>query len=150
MHSTTLYTYNTAGDVTATTYADNSVERTAYDVQGNPDVLTNRRGQTNNVTVNAAGQLTHEARSDGTTADYTYDTFGRLRTATEASGTTTLSYDDADRLTRVEYPNGRWLQYTYDAAGRRTGWKTILALWCSMPSTLRAAWSACSTGRTLQ
>ena len=31
-----------------------------------------------------------------------------------------LSYDAADRLTRVEYPNGRWLQYAYDAAGRRT------------------------------
>jgi RHS repeat-associated protein len=116
----TRYAYNTAGDVTATTYADNSVERATYDVQGNLDVLTNRRGQTNDQTVNASGQVTRESRSDGTVVDYTYDASGRLHTATDASGTTTLNYDTADRLTRIEYLSGRWLQYTYDAAGRRT------------------------------
>jgi RHS repeat-associated protein len=118
--SITRYTYNTTGGVTATTYADSSVERATYDVQGNLDVLTNRRGQTNDHTVNASGQVTRESRSDGTVVDYTYDASGRLHTATDASGTTTLSYDAADRLTRVEYPNGRWLHYTYDEAGRRT------------------------------
>ena len=118
--SITRYTYNAKGDVTATTYADNSVERATYDLQGNLDVLTNRRGQTNDQTVNASGQVTHESRSDGTTVDYTYDLLGRLQKATDASGATTLSYDAADRLTRVEYPTGRWILYAYDAAGRRT------------------------------
>jgi PAS domain S-box-containing protein len=56
--NSTRYAYNTTGDVTATTYTDNSVERATYDVQGNLDVLTNRRGQTIDQTVNASGQAT--------------------------------------------------------------------------------------------
>ena len=92
--STIRYAYDAKGKVTATTYADNSVERATYDAQGNLDVLTNRRGQTNDI--------------------------GWLGTATDASGTTTLSYSAADRLTRVEYPSGRWIQYAYDSAGRRS------------------------------
>jgi RHS repeat-associated protein len=114
------YAYDATGNRIATTYPDATVERATYDAAGNPDVLTNRRGQFVDRTVNAAGQVTHETRSDGSFADYTYDARGRLSTATDASGTTTLTYDTSDRLTRVEYPNGRWLEYTYDAAGRRT------------------------------
>ena len=42
-----------------------------------------------------------------------------MLTATDASGTITLSYDNADRLTRVTYPNGMFFQIGYDAFGRR-------------------------------
>ena len=45
-------------------------------------------------------------------------------TASQVNGTTTLTttftYDSADQLTRVTYPDGRFLQYSYDAFGRRT------------------------------
>ena len=39
---------------------------------------------------------------------------------TDATGTTTFTYDSADRLTEVVYPGGDFLQYTYNAAGQRT------------------------------
>ena len=30
-----------------------------------------------------------------------------------------MTYDANDYLTRIDYPGGQWLQFTYDAAGRR-------------------------------
>ena len=37
---------------------------------------------------------------------YTYDAAGNLITATDASGITTLTYNSADQLTSVTYPDG--------------------------------------------
>jgi RHS repeat-associated protein len=116
----TNYTFDAAGNVTATAYPDFSVEQTVYDAHGNPDLITNRRGQVVDLTFNNAGKVTRQLRSDGTLADFTYDARGRLETATDSRGATTFTYDSADRLTRVEYPGARWLQYQYDATGRRT------------------------------
>jgi RHS repeat-associated protein len=51
--------------------------------------------------------------------DYTYDARGNLTQAVDAYGTTAFTYNSDDYLTRIAYPGGRWLQFTYDAAGRR-------------------------------
>jgi len=58
--------------------------------------------------------------ADGTQTEFGYDAYGRVTSATDSTGTTTFTYDGADRLTHVVYPTGRWLSYEYDAAGRRT------------------------------
>ena len=60
------------------------------------------------------------AYGDGTQATYTYDAHHNLLTATNAQGTTTITYDAADRVASIGYPNGLGLSYAYDAAGRRT------------------------------
>ena len=44
-----------------------------------------------------------------------------MLTATDATGTTTFTYDPVTQLlTEVAYPNGMYLQFTYNAAGQRT------------------------------
>ncbi len=116
----TQYAYDAVGNLTRTTYADGTFEQATYDAHGNLDITTNRRAQTVDRTVNAAGQVTHETWSDGTAIDYTYDARGRLQSATDSHGTTTLTFDTADRLTRIDYPAGRWIQYSYEATGRRS------------------------------
>ena len=116
----TRYTYDMIGNLTATTYADGSIERAAYDAQGNAIQLVNRRGQAIARTFNTAGQLTGETFPDGTSNTYGYDARNRLATAIDANGTTTFTYNAKDQVTRVDYPQGRWLAYQYDAAGRRT------------------------------
>jgi RHS repeat-associated protein len=40
--------------------------------------------------------------------------------ATDVHGTTKMSYDSADRLAEVDYPDGRALKYSYDSGGRET------------------------------
>ncbi len=72
--------------------------------------------------------------ADGSVQDeflYTYDAAGNLKTKTEKSGdtergTTAYTYDSLNRLSRVEYPDGRTVSYTYDGAGnRRTMTETV-------------------------
>src|SRR5262249_20280160 len=41
-------------------------------------------------------------------------------TATDSSGTINMTYDALDDLTKIVYPDGRFIQYAYDAGGRRT------------------------------
>ncbi|MEO8198413.1 MAG: RHS repeat-associated core domain-containing protein, partial [Thermoanaerobaculia bacterium] len=51
---------------------------------------------------------------------FTYSPTGRRLTATDARGVTTYGYDNRDRVTSLVYPDGRSLEYSYDAAGNRT------------------------------
>ena len=51
---------------------------------------------------------------------YTYDSLGNLISATDPSGTTTMTYIDGSRLATVTYSDGLSLDYTYDAGGQRT------------------------------
>ncbi|WP_145234608.1 putative Ig domain-containing protein [Urbifossiella limnaea] len=118
------YEYDTKGNLKAIVYEDGSRETFTYDAVGNVLTATNRRAQVTTYTYNAAGQvLTKDySTTPGPVKDfvYTYDSRDNLRTATDAGGTTTLTYDPVtDRLTRIDYPGGHWFAFTYDAAGRR-------------------------------
>ena len=118
--NTTKYARDPSGNLLSTTYANGSTERSTFDPLGDPLTFTNRNGQAVSFIYNAAGQVTRETFPDATHTDFTYDARGNLRTATDASGTIILSYDSGDRLIRVDYPNGQFLQFTLDAGGRRT------------------------------
>jgi RHS repeat-associated protein len=113
----TTFAYDDAGNPRSTTYANGSVDSARFDPLGNPLSFTNRRGQAVGFTVNSAGQVTRLTFPDNSHTDYTYDGHGNLKTATDAAGTITFTYDPAsDRLKRVDYPGGRFLQFNYDPA----------------------------------
>ncbi|MBX7105905.1 MAG: hypothetical protein K1X57_17610 [Gemmataceae bacterium] len=114
------YTYDSRGNQTAAIYADGTFEQATYDAAGNVTSTTNRRGQTITYLYNSYGKVTRENYPDGTFAIFNYDARQRLISTVDSSGTTIYDYDAADRLTKVTYPNNRWLEYLYDAAGRRT------------------------------
>ena len=57
---------------------------------------------------------------DGTQDTFTYDSHNNLVSMTDSTGTTTFAYDSADRLTKVTYPDGEFLAYTYNDLGQRT------------------------------
>jgi len=120
LKNTTLYEYDNTGRLVNTIYADGSTERLGYDNLGNVISLVNRRGQTTQYEFNGFGKVILETLPDGSTVAYQYDSRQRLVEVSDVHGITRFEYDDGDRLTRVEYPNGRWLAYEYDAAGRRT------------------------------
>ncbi|MCB1132942.1 MAG: RHS repeat protein, partial [Verrucomicrobiae bacterium] len=125
----TNYSYDAKGNLLATTYADQSVESLAgYDAAGLPASLTNRRGQTSTFTYTPQGQIARRTLAEGDIADFEYDARGNLIRVTEQppSGpqkVTTYDYTpatDGDRLRKVSYPNGGWVEYFYDANGRRS------------------------------
>ena len=116
----TDYAYDAAGDLLSTTYADGTLSTHTFDPMGEATSFVDQDGQATSYAYNAAGQIVTERFTDGTTYSYTYDAHDNMVTATDPTGTTTFSYDAADRLTRVTYPGNLWLAFTYDAGGKRT------------------------------
>nr|NCR88478.1 hypothetical protein [Microcystis aeruginosa G13-10] len=114
------YSYDNKGNLTGITYADGSQETFSRDAFGNVSLSTNRRGQPIEYTYNSRGLLTRKQYTDGTFAAFTYDGRGNLLSAIDADSSVSYSYDNADRLTKVTYGVGRYVEYGYDNAGRRT------------------------------
>jgi RHS repeat-associated protein len=119
--NTTRFRNDANGNLQAIVYPDGSQEQFKYDPNGFLTDSTNRRGQAIHYVV-SNGLVTHEDFADGTHADFTYDAHRNLTSATDSSGTVALEYKDPtnpDLLTKVTYPSGRFLQFTY-TNGRRT------------------------------
>jgi len=103
------YAYDPAGRVTKIDYYVNNV------TPDSPHL-------TQTYTYNASGFLVRqEAGIDGPllSINYTYDTLGRLIEKEDMDGTTTYTYDNDSRLSRVVYPWGDTTTYTYDGVGNR-------------------------------
>lgn len=115
----TTFGYDAKGNLTLVTYPDTTTEHYQYDAQGNITQSVNRRGQAVNYTYNVQGLVTREDFADGSNVTFAYDAKDNLTSVTDAGGTTTAQYDANGRLTKLTQPSGRFLQYTYDAAGRR-------------------------------
>ncbi len=118
--NTTNYSYDSNGSLLAVTYPDGSKHQFSYDPLGNLIESMNDRNDAIDYRYNANGQLTRKDFADGSHVDYGYDAHGNPVSATDATGTTVLQYDSADRLMRITYPSGRFLQFTYDSGGRRS------------------------------
>jgi len=116
----TRYDYDAKANLQSITYADGSSERWgAYDASGDPQTWTNRRGRSINYTYDDAGRITSKLYPDGSRVEYAYDARGNMVQSRDANSSTTLGYDAHDRLLRVDTPGGRFLEFTYDDAGRR-------------------------------
>jgi len=115
---TTSFAYNSSGDLISTILPDGTATVVTPGTQGLTSQAVNARGQVGYYSYDSRGLLTQATYADGITT-YTYDGHANLHTATDASGTTTMDYDAADRLTKVTYPDGKFLQYGYDTNGRR-------------------------------
>jgi RHS repeat-associated protein len=95
-------------------------ESYVHDSQGNLVLVTDRKGQATQTTVDALDRPTQVLYQDGSTTSYTWDTGNRLTQVVDSlSGTLTRVYDGLDRLVQETTPQGT-VSYGYDAAGRRT------------------------------
>jgi YD repeat-containing protein len=119
--NTTKYGYDSKGNLLAITYANGSQNQFSYDPLGNLTQSINARGQAIHDTYNSMGELTQETFADGSFYTYAYDVHGNLISASDGTNTTTFQYDPTgDNLLQVNYPEGRFLKFTYDSGDRRT------------------------------
>ncbi|MFE9116556.1 FG-GAP-like repeat-containing protein [Streptomyces sp. NPDC007172] len=139
----TSYSYNTAGDLakrkdpnghTTTYYYDDAGRQAAitdpldrkqtigYDADGNPTTRTNARGVTATTTFDARNLPSGTKYSDNTPpVSEAFDAIGQRRSIIDATGTRTLDYDKAGRLTTVTPAKGKGaFSYSYDDAGQLT------------------------------
>lgn len=78
-------------------------------------VKDGKTGVTNSYSYDARNQLIKEGNKT-----FAYDPMGNRKTVVDSTGTTTYLYDtagDSNRLLKVTYPNGRTINYQYDANG---------------------------------
>ncbi len=125
--NTTQYSYSSAGNLLKITYPDGTDQSFSYDPLGNMTETIEQNGDPVGYQYNSEGLVTMETLADGTSQSFTYDDHGNLLTADTFNsagtftGTTTLSYNAANELLSITYPNGQFLHFTYNAAtGQRT------------------------------
>ena len=105
--------------LTKTIYPDGTFEELTYDAANNITQKRTRTGQLINYTYDELNRLLTKTLP-GRTIQYTYDLIGNSVDVTDATGTTHHIYDNAGRLVSVTYPGSRTVSYQYDAAGNRT------------------------------
>jgi RHS repeat-associated protein len=126
------YTYNTNGQLTSKLFADGSRAVYAYDPRGNLTnatvVLAGRQGSSADFQ-SAVSQVSN-LQSGGTEPSSVLEHGGPggleirdtadWKSALQAGPSSiALSYNANDRLTNIDFGDGKWLAFTYDTAGRR-------------------------------
>jgi RHS repeat-associated protein len=130
--STTNYSYDAAGNLTATTDPAGSTSRTDYDANNRPIAVTDAAGGVTRFSYDPVGSgvTVRDARSASATDDtyairYGYDPTQKRTTLTDSLGrSSSYSYDRAGNLIGTSNPSGSSVTISYDAAGRPTG-KTL-------------------------
>ncbi|THE18939.1 hypothetical protein E1J17_03555 [Kocuria rosea] len=122
-----LYTFNGAGNPLTATDAMASQAKLTYNTDGTVATALAPGNGTNTTkyTYDTNKQLTKVTPVTGSSLgvkDFTYDTWGRLATATDGRGNKlTYTYDKVDRMTKIDYSDTTAdVAYTYDADGRQT------------------------------
>jgi RHS repeat-associated protein len=123
----TTYSYDSLGELVtqtapATTWAGSGqVTTTTYDPAGNVLTLDNPDGVTATNTYTPLGEVSGTSYSDSThSVSYTYDADGGRTAMTDASGTSTSTYDPFGELISTENGASKTLSYSYDALGDTT------------------------------
>lgn len=118
---TATYTYDALNRVTAVRYGAGGVSGFLSGlVSSSPEDVTYTYDQATGCSA-GIGRLCSVSDASGSTT-YSYDPFGNIaavvHTELNVIYTTRYTYDAADRLSTVTYPDGRVVNYTRDAAGR--------------------------------
>lgn len=119
----TSYTYNALGDLKQQVSPDTGTTTNTYDSGGNLATSTDARSKTGTYAYDALNRVTSVTYPDQTIS-YTYDSGtdqkGRLAQVTDASGSTSWSYDTHGRVLSRQQSMGvtKTLGYAYDSAGR--------------------------------
>lgn len=145
--ASTHYILNGFDQLTALDSPDEGISNYYYDSVGNRIVSTDANGSSTQLTYDALNRPLQSSFTDTSlNITYGYDAGafgkGRLTSVNDASGITLIDYDHrgnvvfegrstgehainiaydynpADRITKITYPSGRTVDYSYDTAGR--------------------------------
>jgi RHS repeat-associated protein len=118
---TTSYEYDALGNTVKVVDPAGSVTHSNYDLAGRLVSVTDAKGQTTEFAYDAAGRQLEKRLADGKIIRNTYDDRGRLIKVDDGKFPVVYSYDDNDKVTRIEYPAiKRTLSYEFNDAGLKT------------------------------
>jgi len=109
-------TYNGAHDVTSMTDRLLNTTSATYNGFGQLNSITDPLGDVRTFEYDANHHLVNTRRNGAVTTSLTYDALGRTATRTDATGLQiVVTYDDLDRITRVTYPDSRFIEFEYSS-----------------------------------
>jgi RHS repeat-associated protein len=123
---TTSYKYDGVGRRTAVILPMDQQSNMTYDAVGNLKTYTDFNRNTTIYSYDPLNWMTSKQFQDESKVMYTYTAVGLqdIITFVDANGQTTATYDydydERDRLVKRTDPDGRKIEYTYDAASNRT------------------------------
>ncbi|HKN67441.1 MAG TPA: Ig-like domain-containing protein [Gemmatimonadaceae bacterium] len=109
------FTYDSAGRFSGSIGNGLQERSYVYDANGNRTLTTDASGSVA-ATFDARDRLIQAGQ-----VTYEYDALGRVTGRVDGTGRRTYSYDSFDRLTAIQFPDGKRLDYVLDAEGRRIG-----------------------------
>ncbi len=118
LNRTNLYTYDALGHRTKETQPGLQAQTFGYDAAGNMIRQTNFNSVIITNQFDALNRLTNKASINGYKITFAYSPTGQRTNMTDASGTTSYTYDSLDRLLTKTTPQGT-LTYTYDGFGNQ-------------------------------
>ncbi|MHC1727308.1 MAG: RHS repeat domain-containing protein [Syntrophobacteraceae bacterium] len=118
--STTSFTYDQRGLLTAITDPLQRITSLAYNAMGRPTGKTDRNGTVLAYGYTASGKLSTVTYPDQSQVVNGYDNLDRLTATSEPLGVSSYTYDAAGRITGFTDPHGFSISYIYDAAGNLT------------------------------
>lgn len=122
LNAKTIYGYDGQGRQVTVKDPDNRTSTTKFDPAGIATTVTDATGRVTTLTHDAAGRTTRISYSDGTTPTVTfaYDPNGHPVTMTDATGTSTWTYDAFGQLTTNKNGASATVGYGYDQVGNLT------------------------------
>jgi RHS repeat-associated protein len=117
----TQFEYDSLRRRKATILPGGQRNETIHNKIGNLIRVTDYNGATTEYKYDAFNRVIEKSFSDGTpTETFTYTLTSELATVTDNRGVTSYRYDERDRLSARIEPDGRAINYSYDAAGNIT------------------------------
>jgi RHS repeat-associated protein len=116
LNHTNLYTYDALGRRNKETLPGTQAQTFGYDAVGNLIRQTNFNSVIITNQFDAMNRLTNKASINGYKVTFAYSPTGQRTNMTDASGTTSYTYDSRDRVLTKATPEGT-LTYTYDGFG---------------------------------
>ncbi len=116
----TQFAYDTRGRVKERMLPDGNREAYTYDDAGNMATKSDYAGNIVSYGYNGKGQQFKRSYSDNSEVSFNFDLAGQRIAARDARGKTSYTYDLRGHVTRILYPDGRELDYTYDPRGIRS------------------------------
>ncbi len=122
----TGFEYDELGRETRRTLPDGIFESKEYDPAGNLKIWTKFDGNQVTFDYDVNHRLTRRGFPDTSFVAFTYTNTGQRESTTDSRGVTSYTYDERDRLQSLAYPDGRRLDYVFDANGNRTSLKATI------------------------
>ncbi|MEO8847631.1 MAG: RHS repeat-associated core domain-containing protein, partial [Casimicrobiaceae bacterium] len=117
----TQFAYDDHGRLVQTIHPLGDSATALYDDAGRTLRATNGAGEATSFEYDTQGRVSVVTHADHATATYTYTGDGLVASIADSHGATAYQYDALTRqVTRVTEPDGRYVRYGYDIAGRRT------------------------------